>query len=174
MGRRACTEPECLYKGALYLLPLEYLYRILGPICLITSGPLEWFPLIRTAKWLTQRQNPEYVPHDTKPNILFLKIRLQWVSIALHFTRLLGLRNYIIFLRWIIFTFYKEKAHVMNANTGGGVRSPAKHFIGNYSMGISEKWYPLRKSILQAVEWLIWTKWKKMFTDLKSIDQIRL
>jgi hypothetical protein len=45
-----------------------------------------------------------------------------------------------------------DKAHAINANTGGGVRSPAKYFIGNYSMGISEKWYLLRKSILQAVE----------------------
>ena len=23
MGRTACTEPQCLYKGALYLLPAE-------------------------------------------------------------------------------------------------------------------------------------------------------
>jgi len=25
MGRTACTEPQCLYKGDLYLLPLLYL-----------------------------------------------------------------------------------------------------------------------------------------------------
>jgi len=24
MGRKACTEPQCLYKGALYFLPLNY------------------------------------------------------------------------------------------------------------------------------------------------------
>jgi len=27
MGRTACTEPQCLYKGALYL----YLYNLMGP-----------------------------------------------------------------------------------------------------------------------------------------------
>jgi hypothetical protein len=65
---------------------------------------------------------------------------------------LLGLRNYKILLGWIIFIFYTDKTHAMNANTGDGVGSPAKYFIENYSMGIAETWYPLRKSILQAVE----------------------
>ena len=67
-----------------------------------------------------------------------------------------------------------DKAHAMKASTGGDVRSPAKYFIGNYSMSVAETWYRLRKYILQAVEWLNWTKWEKMFTDLKDIDQIRL
>jgi hypothetical protein len=31
------------------------------------------------------------------------------------------------------------KFHAIKANTGGEVRSPAKTFIGNYSMGIDEK-----------------------------------
>jgi hypothetical protein len=26
MGRTACTEPQCLYKGALYLLPYHQIY----------------------------------------------------------------------------------------------------------------------------------------------------
>jgi hypothetical protein len=29
MGRKACTEPQCLYKGALYLLPLRMLLCVL-------------------------------------------------------------------------------------------------------------------------------------------------
>ena len=40
------------------------------------------------------KKNPEYVPQNIKPNIYFLKIRLQCVSIALHLiTRLLGLKK---------------------------------------------------------------------------------
>jgi len=45
-----------------------------------------------------------------------------------------------------------DKIQAMKANTGGCVRSPAKYLIGNYSMGMAETWYPMRKSILQAVE----------------------
>jgi hypothetical protein len=45
-----------------------------------------------------------------------------------------------------------DKTEAMNANIGGGVHSPVKYFTGNYSMVIAEKRYPLRKSILQAVE----------------------
>jgi hypothetical protein len=75
------------------------------------------------------------------------------VSIVLHLkTRLLGLRNYKILLRWIIFIYYMDKAHAMNANTGGGVRSPDKYFIGNFAVGIAETWYLLRRSTLHAVE----------------------
>ena len=31
MGRTACTEPQCLYKGALYLIVELYLYSPYGP-----------------------------------------------------------------------------------------------------------------------------------------------
>jgi hypothetical protein len=31
MGRTACTEPQCLYKGALYLRVELYLYSPYGP-----------------------------------------------------------------------------------------------------------------------------------------------
>ena len=39
MGRTACTEPQCLYKGALYqfanfrgkIIPLQNKLRLLGP-----------------------------------------------------------------------------------------------------------------------------------------------
>ena len=31
MGRTACTEPHCLYKGALYLTVELYLYSPYGP-----------------------------------------------------------------------------------------------------------------------------------------------
>ena len=31
MGRTACTEPQCLYKGALYLTVEVYLYSPYGP-----------------------------------------------------------------------------------------------------------------------------------------------
>ena len=31
MGRTACTEPQCLYKGALYLTVELYLYSSYGP-----------------------------------------------------------------------------------------------------------------------------------------------
>jgi hypothetical protein len=31
MGRTACTEPQCLYKGALYLTVELYLYSPYGP-----------------------------------------------------------------------------------------------------------------------------------------------
>jgi len=31
MGRTACTEPQCLYKGALYLTVELYLYSAYGP-----------------------------------------------------------------------------------------------------------------------------------------------
>ena len=31
MGRKACTEPQCLYKGALYLTVELYLYSPCGP-----------------------------------------------------------------------------------------------------------------------------------------------
>jgi hypothetical protein len=31
MGRKACTEPQCLYKGALYLTVELYLYSPYGP-----------------------------------------------------------------------------------------------------------------------------------------------
>jgi hypothetical protein len=31
MGRTACTEPQCLYKGALYLTVELYLYTPYGP-----------------------------------------------------------------------------------------------------------------------------------------------
>ena len=31
MGRTACTEPQCLYKGALYLTVDQYLYSPYGP-----------------------------------------------------------------------------------------------------------------------------------------------
>ena len=31
MGRTACTEPQCLYKGALYLTVEIYLYSPYGP-----------------------------------------------------------------------------------------------------------------------------------------------
>jgi len=47
---------------------------------------------------------------------------------------------------------YMDKTQAMNANNGGGVRSPAKYSIGNYSMVIGETRYSLRKSILQAAE----------------------
>ena len=30
MGRTACTEPQCLYKGALYLTVVLYLYSPMG------------------------------------------------------------------------------------------------------------------------------------------------
>lgn len=43
------------------------------------------------------------------------------------------------------------KIHAIEGNTGGDVRSPAKNFIGNYSIRIDETWYSLRKSILKAV-----------------------
>jgi len=32
MGRTACTEPQCLYKGALYLLPISLFLNTLS-IC---------------------------------------------------------------------------------------------------------------------------------------------
>jgi len=31
MGCKACTEPQCLYKGALYLTGELYLYSPYGP-----------------------------------------------------------------------------------------------------------------------------------------------
>jgi hypothetical protein len=30
MGRTACTEPQCLYKGALYLYPMGSIHVMLG------------------------------------------------------------------------------------------------------------------------------------------------
>ena len=40
MGRTACTEPQCLYKGALYLhLTVElYLYSLYGPYSLYRAS----------------------------------------------------------------------------------------------------------------------------------------
>ena len=48
MGRTACTEPPCLYKGALYLyLTVEvYLYSSYGPYGLYrASVPVQWCTL---------------------------------------------------------------------------------------------------------------------------------
>ena len=48
MGRTACTEPQCLYKGALYLyLTVElYLYSLYGPYGLYrTSVPVQGYTL---------------------------------------------------------------------------------------------------------------------------------
>ena len=39
MGRRACTEPHCLYKGALY-----FTYRISDAMCEVSYKPLSDFP----------------------------------------------------------------------------------------------------------------------------------
>ena len=42
MGRKACTQPQCLYKGALYLTVELYLYSPYGPYSLYrTSGPVQ-------------------------------------------------------------------------------------------------------------------------------------
>jgi len=63
MGRTACTEPQCLYKGALYLyLTVElYLYSPFGPYGLYRASvpvqgstlPLPYLtstpPIVRTA-----------------------------------------------------------------------------------------------------------------------------
>ena len=38
MGRTACTEPQCLYKGALYLTVELYLYSPYGPYRLYTAA----------------------------------------------------------------------------------------------------------------------------------------
>jgi len=44
MGRKACTEPQCLYKGTLYLY--LYLYTLYGPYRLYRSSVLvKWFTL---------------------------------------------------------------------------------------------------------------------------------
>ena len=32
MGRTACTEPQCLYKGALYLYLFIYVFGETGPV----------------------------------------------------------------------------------------------------------------------------------------------
>jgi hypothetical protein len=47
MGRTACTEPQCLYKGALYLAVELYLYSPYGPYGLYrTSVPLQGCTLL--------------------------------------------------------------------------------------------------------------------------------
>ena len=38
MGRTACTEPHCLYKGALYLTVELYLYSPYGPYSLYRAS----------------------------------------------------------------------------------------------------------------------------------------
>jgi len=38
MVRTACTEPQCLYKGALYLTIELYLYSPYGPYCLYRAS----------------------------------------------------------------------------------------------------------------------------------------
>ena len=38
MGRTACTEPQCLYKGALYLTVELYLYSPYGPYGLYSAS----------------------------------------------------------------------------------------------------------------------------------------
>jgi hypothetical protein len=46
MGRTACTEPQCLYKGALYLTVELYLYSPYGPYGLYRfSVPVQGWPL---------------------------------------------------------------------------------------------------------------------------------
>jgi len=46
MGRTACTEPQCLYKGALYLTVELYLYSPYGPYGLYkASMPVHGWPL---------------------------------------------------------------------------------------------------------------------------------
>jgi len=39
MGRTACTEPQCLYKGALYITVELYLYSPYGP-CGLYRAPV--------------------------------------------------------------------------------------------------------------------------------------
>ena len=75
MGRTACTEPQCLYKGALYLyLTVElYLYSPYGPyglyrayvpvqgctlpspvliiLCVTFGVVMSWYPAIRLDRW---------------------------------------------------------------------------------------------------------------------------
>jgi hypothetical protein len=47
MGRTACTESQCLYKGALYLTVELYLYSFYGPYGLYrASVPVQGWPLI--------------------------------------------------------------------------------------------------------------------------------
>jgi hypothetical protein len=47
MGRTACTEPQCLYKGALYLTVELYLYSPYGPYSLYrASVPVQGCNLI--------------------------------------------------------------------------------------------------------------------------------
>jgi hypothetical protein len=49
MGRTACTEPQCLYKGALYLTVELYLYSPYGPYGLYrASVPVQGWPLLFT------------------------------------------------------------------------------------------------------------------------------
>jgi hypothetical protein len=47
MGRTACTEPQCLYKGALYLTVELYLYSSYGTYVLYrASVPVQGYTLL--------------------------------------------------------------------------------------------------------------------------------
>ena len=55
MGRTACTEPQCLYKGALYLTVELYLYSAYGPYGLYrASVPVQGCTLLVFSDFKTE------------------------------------------------------------------------------------------------------------------------
>ena len=62
MGRTACTEPQCLYKGALYLY-LLYLCLRTGPLilCFWIQFILHIFPIALTRFACTTTPYPEHI-----------------------------------------------------------------------------------------------------------------
>ena len=65
MGRTACTEPKCLYKSALYLLPLTVVKAFFGlPYVMYETGLEKKFiithPKYYTSVWSKNKYNHEY------------------------------------------------------------------------------------------------------------------
>ena len=64
MGRTACTEPQCLYKGALYLYLFNPLNPELNPICYLLAllGARHFLHVSRIrVKLLTFRRLMSYI-----------------------------------------------------------------------------------------------------------------
>jgi hypothetical protein len=64
MGRTACTEPKCLYKGALYLLPLTVVKVLFGlPYVMYEAGLQKKF-IITQPKYYTSVRGKNKYNHE--------------------------------------------------------------------------------------------------------------
>jgi hypothetical protein len=74
MGRTACTEPQCLYKGDLYLyLTVElYLYSLYGPYALYrASVPVQGCTL---PCYLSSSENPLLISNLMHKILIYLYV----------------------------------------------------------------------------------------------------